>query len=405
MPIDIVHVSDIHFGSGEGHGRLNPSTGLNVRFEDFAGALAKVVDYCIDQSVNVFLFSGDAYRNASPEPIYQMMFARELKRLSDAGIECVLLVGNHDQILKSTASHAMSVFQSLEVPRLRIIDRPMKILVDTTSGACQLIGLPYVTRHQLMTLESYGALSPAQLDRQIIARIDDLLKGLYDQLDPALPSVVTAHMTVDRAVAGIEQELLVGYTLTFPADIFIDKRIDYVALGHVHKHQIIRDQSPAIVYAGSLERVDFGEQAEDKGFVHVRLERNRTTYQFHSINPRPFVTVDADISGADQPTERLCSLIANKIVPGCVLRVRYKVNQDQLSSIDETAMRASAAQALSVRIQPEVVPAGKRARLPQLNEGAVATPLAALETYLDEVAPERKDRLLERARQLISRLE
>src|SRR5262249_35786732 len=194
------------------------------------------------------------------EPIYQMMFARELKRLSDAGIECILLVGNHDQILKSTASHAMSVFQSLEVPRLRIIDRPIKIEVDTTNGACQLIGVPYVTRHQLMTLESYGSLSPAQLDREIIARIDDLLKGLYDQLDPALPAVVTAHMTVDRAVAGIEQELLVGYTLTFPADIFIDKRVDYVALGHVHKHQIIPDQSPAIVYPGTLDLFYSAEQ-------------------------------------------------------------------------------------------------------------------------------------------------
>jgi len=405
MPIDIVHVSDIHFGSGEGHGRLNPSTGLNVRFEDFVRALSTVVDYCVERSVNIFLFSGDAYRNASPEPIYQMMFARELKRLLDAGVQCVLLVGNHDQILKSTSSHAMSVFQSLEVPHVKIIDRPVKLLLDTAGGACQLIGLPYVTRHQMMTLDNYGSLSPAALDREIIARIDELLKGLYDQLDPALPAVVTAHMTVDRAVAGIEQELLVGYTLTFPADVFVDKRIDYVALGHVHKHQIIRDRSPAIVYAGSLERVDFGEQAEDKGFVHVRLERNNTTYEFHSINPRPFVTVDADVTAIEHPTDRLCSLIAKKIEPGCVLRVRYKINQNQLNLIDQTAIRHTAREALSIRIQPEVVPAEHRARLPQLNEGAVATPLAALETYLNEVAPERKDRLLERARRLISRLE
>ncbi len=405
MPIDIVHVSDIHFGSGEGHGRLNPLTGLNVRFEDFVSALGKVVDYCVDNAVSVFLFSGDAYRNASPEPIYQMMFARELKRLSDAGIQCVLLVGNHDQILKSTASHSMSVFQSLEVPRVLIIDRPMKVVIDTAGGAFQLIGLPYVTRHQLMTLENSGSLSPAALDHELTGRIDALLKGLYDELDPDLPSVVTAHMTVDRAVAGIEQELLVGYTLTFPADIFVDSRIDYVALGHVHKHQIIRDRFPAIVYSGSLERVDFGEQDEDKGFVHVRLARGSTAYEFHSINPRPFVTVDTDVTESENPTERLCSAIAKKIRTGCVLRVRYKINQEQLKSVDESAIRTAAGDALSIRIQPDVVPAAHRARLPQLNESAVATPLAALETYLDEVAPERKDRLIERARQLISRLE
>ena len=87
MPIDIVHVSDIHFGSGEGHGRLNPSTGLNVRFEDFVRALSTVVDYCVERSVNIFLFSGDAYRNASPEPLTKSKNAWKV-----AGTRCLLSV-------------------------------------------------------------------------------------------------------------------------------------------------------------------------------------------------------------------------------------------------------------------------------------------------------------------------
>ena len=86
MTISLVHVSDIHFGSGESHGRINPATGLNVRFEDFVLALSKVVDFAIQKDCDIFLFSGDAYRNASPDPIYQKMFATQLKRLSDAQI-------------------------------------------------------------------------------------------------------------------------------------------------------------------------------------------------------------------------------------------------------------------------------------------------------------------------------
>src|SRR5271169_5509441 len=102
MPIQVIHVSDIHFGSGESHGSLNPKTGLNVRFEDFVEALRKVVDYAIEIDADLFLFSGDAYKTASPEPVYQKMFARELKRLSNAGIKTILVVGNHDQILRAT---------------------------------------------------------------------------------------------------------------------------------------------------------------------------------------------------------------------------------------------------------------------------------------------------------------
>ena len=134
MPIQLIHVSDIHFGSGESHGRVNPLTGMNVRFEDFVKALAKTVDFAIEKKVDIFLFSGDAYRNASPEPVYQKMFASELKRLSNAGVQTILVVGNHDQILRSTSSHSMSVFQSLEVPGVITIDKPTNRVIDTANG-------------------------------------------------------------------------------------------------------------------------------------------------------------------------------------------------------------------------------------------------------------------------------
>ncbi len=74
------------------------------------------IEYCkrtLNNKADIFLFSGDVYKNASPEPVYQQAFARQLKRLSDAKIPTILLGGNHDQILKDGASHSMSVFQSL----------------------------------------------------------------------------------------------------------------------------------------------------------------------------------------------------------------------------------------------------------------------------------------------------
>jgi exonuclease SbcD len=405
MPIQLIHVSDIHFGSGESHGRVNPKTGLNVRFEDFVLALSKTVDFAIEHKVDVFLFSGDAYRNASPEPVYQKMFAAELKRLSNAGIQTILVVGNHDQILRSTSSHSMSVFQSLEVPGVITIDKPICRVIDTPNGAFQLIGLPHITRHQMMTLEKYANLPAATLDRLLVEKITDMLRGYYESLDPQLPTVVTAHMSLDRALAGIEQELLIGYTLTFPVEMFIDPRIDYVALGHIHRHQVIREQQPAITYAGSLERVDFGEEKEDKGFIHVVLERKKVDFKFHSIDPRPFVTVEADLTNSENPTARLVEKIEKAIKPGCVLRVRYKINQEQLEQIDEDALQSSGRAALTFKIYPEIVSNNSRARLPQLTETSVSSPISALETYLDEVAPERKDQLVERARLLMEEID
>jgi exonuclease SbcD len=404
MAIKLVHVSDIHFGSGESHGRINSQSGLNVRFEDFVAALTRVVDYSIEKQIDIFLFSGDAYKNASPEPVYQKMFARELKRLSDAAIKSVLVVGNHDQVLRASQSHAMSVFQSLQVPGMITVDRPLSTVIDTKNGALQLVGLPHVTRHQLMTLDKYKDLSAAEIDRVLVEHIRDLLRGFYLKLDPNIPTVVTAHMSTDTALAGIEEELLVGYTLTFPNEIFIDDKIDYVALGHIHKHQVLKAAKPAIVYAGSLERVDFGEEKEDKGFVAVQIERGHCQFEFISINPRPFITVDIDLTKSENPSDDLAHSTAKAVVPGCVLRVRYKIKQDQINLIDEERLRNIAGDALSLKLNAEIVPSASRARLPQLTEAAVLSPLAAIDTYLSEVAPEKKERLMLRAKDILGKV-
>lgn len=405
QPLHIIHVSDIHFGSGESHGSLNPETGLNIRFEDFVAALDKVVNYAIDIEADAFLFSGDAYKNANPEPIYQKMFATRLKRLSDSGIKTILLVGNHDQIMRSSNSHAMSVFQSLSVPGVITIDKPGLMTIEGKRGKFQLIGLPHVTRHQLVTIEKYANLPAAEIDRLLTEQVTTILTDYYSELDPALPTITTAHMTLDRALAGIEQELLIGYTLTFPSEIFINDKIDYVALGHVHKYQIIRDSKPAIVYAGSLERVDFGEEKEDKGFIHVELERGKTKYNFRSIVPRPFITVDLDLTQADDPTKTALEKISRSFIPGCVMRIRYKIKQEQLAAFDEKAIKQAAAGALTVRLlPPEIEMSENRTRMPQLNESIAATPMLALETYLSEVAPERKEVLLARAKTIMDEL-
>ncbi len=405
QPLHIIHVSDIHFGSGELHGSPNPETGLNIRFEDFVAALDKVVDYAIDIEADAFLFSGDAYKNATPEPIYQKMFATRLKRLSDSGIKTILLVGNHDQILRASNSHAMSVFQSLSVPGVITIDKPVSTIIETKRGKFQLIGLPHITRHQLVTLEKYANLGAADIDRLLAEQVAKVLAGYYADLDPEIPTIATAHMTVDRALAGIEQELLIGYTLTFPTEIFINDKVDYVALGHVHKYQVIRDAAPAIVYAGSLERVDFGEEKEDKGFVHVELTRGKAKYKFHSISPRPFITIDIDLTQASDPTKSVLEAIARSLIPGCVMRIRYKIKQEQLADLDERAIRQATSAALTARLlPPEIEMSQNRTRMPQLNENIATTPMVALETYLSETAPERKEVLLARAQLIMDEL-
>ena len=405
MTINLIHVSDIHFGSGESHGRVNPSTGLNVRFEDFARALRQAVDYTIDKGADVFLFSGDAYKNASPEPVYQKTFASQLKRLSDAKIPVILLPGNHDQILKSSGSHAMSVFESLAVPGLVVIDQPRLLVLETAAGPLQVIAIPHVTRHLLMTHDKYAAMNSTDIDRVLVRLVGDMLADFYNDLDPTIPTVVTAHMMLDRARAGAEEELMAGYTMTFPLELFINDRVDYVALGHVHKFQILREHKPSIAYVGSIERVDFSEENEDKGFIHAEIERGKVALTFHSISPRRFLTLEADLCLAADPTASLLEVLAKSSLSGAVVRLKYKLQQERLHEVDEEALRHAASAALSLRFKPEVVAADRPQRMPELDEHYAGSPALALEKYLAEVYPEHKDALMKRTRELMLKLE
>jgi hypothetical protein len=86
------------------------------------------------------------------------------------------------------------------------------------------------------------------------------------------------------------------------------------------------------------------------------------------------------------------------------MRVRYTIAEQQTMLIDEDILRDLASSALSIRFQPDIVQVQSRARMPQMTESAASSPLVALETYLDDVAPERKDRLLAHARLLAADL-
>ena len=66
--IKILHLSDIHLGSGFSHGQINPETGLNTRLEDFTATLGRCIDRAIAEPVDLVLFGGDAFPDATPAP-------------------------------------------------------------------------------------------------------------------------------------------------------------------------------------------------------------------------------------------------------------------------------------------------------------------------------------------------
>lgn len=382
--IKILHLSDIHMGSGFSHGRINPATGLNTRLEDFVNTLAKCIDRAIAEPVDLVLFGGDAFPDATPPPYVQEAFAAQFRRLVDAEIPTVLLVGNHDQHSQGNGGASLCIYRTLGVPGFLVGDTIKTHNIQTRNGSVQVITLPWLTRSTLLTRPDTEGLALAEVNELLIQRLDPVLEAEIRRLDPQVPTVLLAHLMADRANLGAERFLAVGKGFTIPLSMMTRSGFDYVALGHVHKHQNLNPSNdPPIIYPGSIERVDFSEEKEEKGYVLVELEKGRVQWEFCPLPVRPFCTIEVTIAQESDPQKALLKAIAKKDIKDAVVRLIYKLRSEQLDSIDNAAIHQVLSEAHSYTIRPELVSQLARPRLPELGVGSSINPVDALKTYLD----------------------
>ncbi|MGL5032620.1 MAG: exonuclease subunit SbcD [Microcystaceae cyanobacterium] len=382
--IKVLHLSDIHLGSGFSHGRINPATGLNTRLEDFVKSLSLCMDRAIAEPVDLVLFGGDAFPDATPPPYVQEAFASQFRRLADANIPTVLLVGNHDQHSQGNGGASLSIYRTLAVPGFIVGDRLTTHLIPTLNGDIQIITLPWLTRSTLLTRPETEGLSLEEINALLIQKLQPALEGEIRKLDPHLPTILLAHLMGDRAKFGAERFLAVGKGFTIPIALLMRSELDYVALGHVHKHQNLNpNNNPPMVYPGSIERVDFGEEKEEKGYILLEIERGKIEWQFCALPARPFQTLEVDLCQADDPQATLLKAIAKKEIKDAVVRLIYKIRSEQLELIKNSELNIALKAAHSYTIRPELVSQLARPRLPELGVGHSLDPMVALQTYLD----------------------
>jgi exonuclease SbcD len=379
--IKLLHLSDIHLGSGFSHGRLNPDTGLNTRLEDFLAALTRCIDRALEEPVDLVLFGGDAFPDATPPPFIQQALASQFCRLSVAGIPTVLLVGNHDQHAQGLGGASLSIYRTLGVPDVVVGDRLTTHHVVTAGGPIQIVTLPWLTRSTLLTRPETEGLSMGQVNELLLERLRVALEGEIRRLDPTVPTVLLAHAMVDTATYGAERFLAAGRGFTIPMAMLARSCFDYVALGHVHRHQVLCPQ-PLMIYPGSIERVDFSEEHEAKGFILAQVERGQARADFVPLPVRPFQTIEVDLTTSDDPQTSLLQTIGETDIAQAVVRCQYRLRSDQADLIDQTAVEAALSIAHTYTVQPELVTITSRSRLPELGTDSCLDPIIALEAYL-----------------------
>jgi exonuclease SbcD len=277
--------------------------------------------------------------------------------------------------------------------------------ISTQKGDVQIITLPWLTRSTLMTRQETQGSSLAEVNQILTDRLEVVIEAEIRRLDPDLPTVLLAHLMADNATLGAERLLAVGKGFTLPLSLLTRPCFDYVALGHVHKHQNLnKSNDPPVIYPGSIERVDFSEEKEDKGYVMIDLEKGKADWEFCPLPVRIFRTIEIDLSKQDDPQKALLKGITKYDIQDNVVRLIYKLRSEQLDLIDNSSLHQALSIAHTYTIQAELVSQLAKPRIPELTASSSIDPMSALQTYLNnrEDLKEIMPSMLEAAQNLLT---
>lgn len=390
----------------ENYGGVDKNSGLNLRVLDFLHRMDEVIEYAREHDVDLVIFAGDAFKNRKPEPTLQREFARRISELARLA-PTVLIVGNHDISPSAVRASSVEIYDTLAVPNVWVGMDYTGRVITTKRGDVYVATAPYPVRARLLEHMPEG-LTIKQADdvfqAEMIKLLDDMAAEADQQGD--MPRLLAGHFAVSGAVPGAERAIMLGRDIDVPKTVVADDRWDYVALGHIHKHQNLTHgllDAPPVVYSGSLERIDFGEQHDPKGFCWVELARGETQYSFVEVDARPFVTIERDLRQSVNPTQDTIDAIRGRSLGGAVVRLMLSLTPDGLPAFDENAVRDTlkAAHVFYSQINKHVE-RSSRARLGTNPEGL--THLELLEQYLlsEDIDAEYRAALLDAARELMT---
>ena len=303
--IKLLHFSDAHIDIAA-QGKRDPKSGLPIRVLDFLHALDTIIETAISEKVDLVIFSGDAYKDRTPVPTFQREWGRRIIRLSQAKIPTILLVGNHDISPAVGRASALQEFSTLEIPFVHLISKPSIITPHEFHGVpIQIVALPWITRSGYLSSLQNEEIDIKTLDSEIETVVSRILDRYIENLDPNLPTIFTAHASIQGALYGEERSIMLGQDMVLPIGLVKNEKFDYVALGHIHKAQNLNEGfHPPIIYPGSIEKVDFGEVKDDKYFVIAEIDKGNSSVQWRKLDGRVFLDFTINLRDIEQKDEQ-----------------------------------------------------------------------------------------------------
>ena len=320
----VAQTADLHLESGYSHGSDGPD-GINTRFADFANTWLWICEDAVKREVDLFVFAGDMAKTRNPSPTAYRAFKAGLDLLAIAGIPALLVTGNHDLPAAPGKASAMEILAGGVV---HVSSRPELIPGDRW----QLATLPSVSRSTLLAKDEYKDLTREQINDLMARKLIEIARGLRAQMtDDGIPRILVAHHSVSGASTSTDMMTTFFDEPVLPLHDLTAMGFDAIMLGHIHKPQELGDGA---VYPGSPERIDFGEEKDEKAYCLWTFDDANDppgwsggSFECIPVPARRFVTLPLEHGG-----------ISGRDLTDAVVRVRGKISEEDARSFDRAAL-------------------------------------------------------------------
>ncbi|HNV71593.1 MAG TPA: exonuclease SbcCD subunit D C-terminal domain-containing protein [Candidatus Ozemobacteraceae bacterium] len=264
----ILHTSDWHLGQ----------TLIDVkRDEEHRAFVAWLLDIVREHRIEVVLVAGDIFDNGMPGNQTLEIYYSFLAQAASAGCRQVIVVGgNHDS--PSTLHAPRAILQRLNVTVVGAVSTecPDALIVplhdDAGTLSAVVCAVPFL-RDRDVYLPKLGE-NDEERAKGIVTGIAHYYEQVAERADnlrrqagkPDAPIIATGHLFARGGITGEkERPIYIGNLGAFPAERF-PKTFSYVALGHLHRPQLVENHA-RIRYSGSPLPLAFDEIGYDKQVI------------------------------------------------------------------------------------------------------------------------------------------
>ncbi|QSX06498.1 exonuclease SbcCD subunit D [Sedimentibacter sp. zth1] len=253
----ILHTGDWHLGKSlEGHSRMDEQ-------ELFLNDFVQIVER---NNVDFVIIAGDIYDSSNPPARAEKMFYNTLKKLSKNGERLTLVIaGNHDSPERLVAAGPLAMEHGIimvgtpktvvgigEYGKHKVLNSGEGFIeIEINGERAVILTVPYPSEKRLNEA-LYGDMDS---DEERLEAYGDRIKELFNKLsknyrEDTINLVVSHLFSMGSEESGSERSIQLGGSYIVDGSCF-PNNAQYIALGHVHKPQIVPHTDKRARYSGS----------------------------------------------------------------------------------------------------------------------------------------------------------